>query len=151
MILSENGLNFIKQFEGCRLTSYLDDCGVPTIGFGTIVYQNGDKVQLGQTITQEQADSELYYQVGLKAAEITPMVSANLNQNQQDSVISFCYNVGTGAFHGSTLRRLINANPQDPNITAAFEVWDKGHVNGQLVVIEGLLNRRKAEAALYFS
>jgi lysozyme len=33
----------------------------------------------------------------------------------------------------------------------AFLLWDKGHVNGQLVIIPGLLNRRQGERAFYLS
>ena len=35
MKISDNGLNLIKKFEGCRLTAYQDTVGVWTIGYGT--------------------------------------------------------------------------------------------------------------------
>lgn len=151
MTISENGLSFIKSWEGCRLHAYLDSCSVPTIGWGCTVYHDGRIVKMGDTITQDEADAELTYQVQLKANQITSMVTVALTQNQIDAIIDFSYNAGTGAFHGSTLRRLINANPSDPNITAAFQMWDKGHVDGQLVVLPGLLHRRNAEATIYFT
>ncbi|WP_438839317.1 lysozyme, partial [Helicobacter pylori] len=34
MKTSQRGSDLIKQFEGCKLTAYLDSVGVPTIGFG---------------------------------------------------------------------------------------------------------------------
>lgn len=151
MTISTNGLNFIKSCEGCVLHAYLDDTGTPTIGVGIIVYQNGEKVKMGDVITPEQSDSELAYQVGLKTHALNAMLTATVNQNQFDSLSDFCYNLGTGAFHGSTLRKLINANPHDINISAAFLVWDKLHSNGKLVSSAGLLRRRQAEVQLYFS
>ena len=54
MRISENGLNLIKEFEGCRLEAYLDPAGVPTIGYG---HTSG--VKMGQVITQNTADEYL--------------------------------------------------------------------------------------------
>ena len=59
MKVSNNCINLIKQFEGCKLTSYLDCVGVPTIGYGSTFYLDGTKVQLNETITQEEADNML--------------------------------------------------------------------------------------------
>jgi lysozyme len=151
MQISDQGLEFIKQFEGCKLQAYKDVAGVITIGYGTIIYQDGTKPQMGDEITLQRASDELRYQANLKAQQISPMVSVSLNQNQVDSLIDFAYNCGTGAFHGSTLRKLINANPADPNITDAFLMWSKVRIDGQLVVNDWQKKRRQAEAKLYFT
>ena len=37
MNTSSAGLELIKQFEGCRLTTYLDVAGLPTIGVGHLI------------------------------------------------------------------------------------------------------------------
>ena len=34
MRTSQNGINLIKSFEGCRLAAYKCAAGVPTIGYG---------------------------------------------------------------------------------------------------------------------
>ncbi len=151
MQLSNNGLNLIKQSEECELKAYLDSAGIRTIGWGIIVYPNGQHVKEGDVITQQQADQYLTYQVNLKTSELNPMLKSTINQNQYDALVDFCYNVGTGGFAGSTLRRLVNTNPSDPAIKVAFEMWDKEHVDGELIVSKGLLARRKKEAQLYFS
>jgi lysozyme len=46
----------------------------------------------------------------------------------------------------SHLRKKVNINPEDPTIRAEFLRWKFS--NG--VVVKGLINRRKAEADLYF-
>jgi len=61
------------------------------------------------------------------------------------------YNEGVTAFQGSTLRRLIHNNPNDPAITDAFKMWDKERKDGQLVFSQGIYDRRVRDAALYFS
>ena len=47
MKISENGLNLIKSFEGCRLTAYKDSVGIWTIGYGTT---NADRAITGTAI-----------------------------------------------------------------------------------------------------
>jgi lysozyme len=37
------------------------------------------------------------------------------------------------------------------NAADAFLLWDKATVDGQLVVVQGLLNRRQAEKTLYLT
>lgn len=69
MKISENGLNLIKSFEGCRLTAYKDSVGIWTIGYGTT---NADKAITGATIcqglqiSQETADEWLRQSVDKK-------------------------------------------------------------------------------------
>lgn len=151
MTISENGLNFIKGWEKLVLHSYLDSADIPTIGYGSIQYTNGQRVQMGETVTEDEADLLLKWEVNMKANQISPMIKPSLNQNQSDALISFAYNCGTGAFKISTLRKLINNNPSDKLITGSFLVWDKIHKDGALIVSAGLLARRTAEAKIYFS
>ena len=55
--LSENGLNLIKSFEGCKLTAY--KC-LPTEKYYTIGYGHyGSDVTAGMKITKEQAEEFL--------------------------------------------------------------------------------------------
>ena len=54
MHISNNGLNLIKQFEGCILQAYKCPAGVWTIGYG---HTKG--VKQGMKITKEQASNLL--------------------------------------------------------------------------------------------
>ncbi|HEX3672669.1 MAG TPA: glycoside hydrolase family protein [Rhizomicrobium sp.] len=70
--------------------------------------------------------------------------------HQAAAMLSLAYNIGTGAFQGSTVLRKFNAG----DIAAAadaFLMWDKGTVNGQKTVIPGLLNRRTQERTLFLT
>lgn len=135
----------LKSFEGCRLKAYLDDVGVPTIGWGTVRYPDGSRVQELDTITQEQADQYLAYEVGLKAAAVNGL-GIGFNQNQFDALTDFAYNEGVTALTKSTLIKKARKNPNDPSIRDEFLKWSyAGHH-----LIEGLKRRREAEADLYF-
>lgn len=143
---SETCYSLIKQFEGLRLNAYLDSVGVPTIGWGSTFYEDGRRVRMGEKITKEQADTLFKKVVDNFAAEADKRILSAVNQNQFDAIVSFTYNVGTGALAKSTLLKKVNANPCDPSIRDEFLKWDKA--GGK--VLAGLTKRRKQEADLYF-
>ena len=145
---SQNCINLIKQFEGFRSKAYLDAVGVPTIGYGSTMWNDGKKVKLGETITLESAGVLLYWQVNKMCIILDTLT---LNQNQYDALSSFIYNVGSGAFSKSTLFKKVKTNPKDESIKDEFLKWNKGRVNGVLVELKGLTKRRLAESNLYFS
>ena len=68
------------------------------------------------------------------------------NENQVGALISFCYNVGLGAFEKSTLLKVIKNNPNDEKIADEF----MRYVFAGGKKLQGLKNRRKAEVGLYF-
>ncbi|MDA8159362.1 MAG: lysozyme, partial [Desulfobacteraceae bacterium] len=84
----------------------------------------------------------------LDAAEgaVNEAVNVPLNQNQFDALVSFAFNVGNGAFHGSTLLKLLNQGQHD-QVPAQLERWTR--INGQ--VVTGLVNRRRQEIELWNS
>jgi hypothetical protein len=49
--------------------------------------------------------------------------SPDVNQVQFEALVSFTYNVGTSAFHTSTLLKKVKANPNDPTIRDEFMKW----------------------------
>ena len=145
---SINFINLIKQFEGYRSKAYLDAVGVPTIGYGSTMWNDGKKVKLGETITLDGAGVLLYWQINKMCVILDALT---LNQNQYDALSSFIYNIGTGTFSKSTLLKKVKINPKDESIRDEFLKWNKGRVNGLLTELKGLTTRRKAEADLFFS
>lgn len=147
MQVSLNGVNLVKQFEGLKLEPYLDSAGIPTIGYGTVYYPNGDRVAMTDPkITEPDAAQYLLFALTEKTKILNDIVKVQVNQNQFDALASFCYNCGQGNLEHSTLLRELNAG----NYEAAadqFLVWDKA--GG--VVVPGLERRRQAERALFIS
>lgn len=150
MTASENGIRIIKQFEGLVLHAYKDPGsknGLPiTIGYGSTMYKNGKKIQLGDTITKEEAIDLLHWEVENKTSVLRGM-NLKLNQNQFDAVTSLIYNIGIGAFMTSTLLKRIRYNPNDPDIRNQFGRW----IYNDGKVLDDLVRRRKLEADLYFT
>lgn len=140
MNISENGLKFIEDHEGKRLTAYLDSVGIPTIGVG----HTGSEVALGQTITDEECLARLRADCAIAEAAVNDAVTAVLNQDQFDALVSLTFNIGAHAFKESTLLKMLNAG-QYEDAAGQFCRWDKA--GGR--EIPGLLKRRLAEADLF--
>ena len=139
MRTSQNGIDLIKRFEGCRLTAYKCPAGVWTIWYG---HTRG--VKKGLKIAQNQADLFLREDIKVYENGLNKTVSVPLNQNQFDALISFCYNCGLGAFQRSTLRERLNAGDYT-GAAKEFSRWNKA--NGK--VLSGLVRRRAAEQKLF--
>lgn len=152
MVPDNKCFDFIKSREGLKLIAYQDSAGIWTIGYGTILYEDNTPVKKGDVITQQRADQLIEREISAKSAKVNAAIGTGaINQNQFDALVSFAYNVGTGALLSSTLLKRVRTNPADPTIRDAFMLWNKAHVNGKLVAVQGLTNRRKSEADLYFS
>lgn len=148
MKASKRGLDLIKRFEGLKLKPYLCSAQVPTIGFGSTFYPNGQKVKLTDPIiTESYAESLLISTVKSFETKLNPLlVGVKPTQNQYDALMSFVFNLGVGALAKSTLLKKIKINPNDPSIKVEFMKW----VNSNGKQLQGLVNRRKAESDLYF-
>ena len=147
MVASQNCINLIKLFEGYKPKAYLCPAGVVTIGYGSTMYSTGLKIKLSDTINEQQANELLMWELKNKAYALHGL---KINQNQFDALLSFCFNLGIGAFAKSTLKKKILANPNDATIKAEFMKWNKARVGGKLMELKGLTRRRIAEAELYF-
>ena len=141
------GLNLLKKFEGLRLNAYLCAANVATIGYGSTRYLNGKAVKIGDKLESEQEASALLLNTLTIYENAVNKHLTNLNQCQFDALVCFCYNVGVGAFTKSTLLKKAKLNAADPSILDEFMKWNRG--GGK--VLQGLVNRRRDEAKLYFS
>lgn len=140
--INDKGLNLLKTFEGCRLTSYRDIGGILTIGYG----HTGSNVYEGQHITQDQADSLLLSDIAKCEEALNKLINVPVTSNQFSALICLVFNIGIEAFSRSTLLKLINLNKMK-EAAEQFIRWD--HVNGKQV--EGLRQRRLSERRLFLS
>ncbi|MBR3654855.1 MAG: lysozyme [Elusimicrobia bacterium] len=140
MDISQNGIDLIKRFEGCRLTAYKCPANVWTIGYG----HTGSDVKQGLTITQEQAEKLLKSDLVVHCNNVSKLVKVPLNQNQFDALVSFEYNLGYGNLSRSTLLALINQK-KFKEASEEFKKWK--YAGGK--VLAGLVKRREAEKELF--
>lgn len=141
--MSENGLKFLMNNEEVVLKPYLDTKGIPTIGVGCTYYEDGSKVKMTDPPITEKRAMEMFRFI-LKHYELTVYSNTidSINQNQFDSLVSCCFNIGVNGFKNSTLLKRINAGASDQSIENAFMMWTKN---------KELRGRRKREVKLYFT
>ena len=142
MKISDKGVQFIKQFEGLSLVAYRP---VPTEKHLTIGYGHyGADVQAGQTISKERAEQMLRSDIQRFELGVARHVTAPVNQDQFDALVSLAYNIGLGAFQSSTLLKKLNQKDYK-GAAAEFGRWNKG--GGK--VLKGLVTRRQKERDLF--
>lgn len=146
MVISDHGIEMIKEYEGCYLTAYQCAAGVWTIGYGTTEPINGEPIQEGMTITQEEADRLLRENIKMYERAIRENTRVPLNQNHFDALVSLTYNIGCEAYKSSTLLKMLN---QYDYYGAAdqFLRWNK--VNGK--TLTGLTRRRESERKVFLT
>lgn len=151
-------LALMHHFEERRLTAYRCPADVPTIGWGNTYYLDGSRVRMGDRITAEHADA-LYTAILERdfAAPVRAAIGdAPTTPAQFGAMVSLAYNIGMGprlwvpgrkkGFRQSEVLRLHLAGNY-AGAAEAFAGWTRA--GGQ--VSDGLVRRRKAEAALYRS
>jgi lysozyme len=141
--ISDKGLAFIRAQEGLRLSPYLDQVGIRTIGYGHARWTGGD-------ITEAQAEALLQDDLRPCLACIDQRVMVPITQPMVDALCSLIFNCGPGALVNSDLGRNLNAgNYQEAG--DGFLDWCHGIVNGEKVVLPVLLARRQAERVMFLS
>ena len=141
MRISNNGIELIKKYEGCRLTAYKPVASEKywTIGWG----HYGADVTQGMTITQARADELLKSDLTVYEAHVNRICNyLDLNQNQFDALVSFTYNCGSG----NLLKLTKSQSRTCEEIAEHIEAYNKG-ANNQ--VLAGLVRRRKEEKELF--
>lgn len=163
MKLANPGFNLIASFEKCELEAYLDEAGIPTIGYG-----HTDGVEMGMKITK--AEAERIFRQDLKRFErgVNECLAGcdyPVNQNMFDALVAFSFNVGTGAFRLSTMLKKIRRGDMR-GASQEFLKWNKvtvpkkdrkGNVmrdeDGKIIYekkeSKGLTRRRLAEKRLF--
>lgn len=154
MNLSAKGLSLIQEFESylkaqpdgsCK--AYKCPAGVWTVGFGVT-----EGVTADTHWTREEADAAFGREMAKHEKAVQQLVTVSITQNQFDALVSFSYNVGSGALAKSTLLKKLNKRDY---LGAAdeFRHFTKARdpKTNKKVVLKGLVRRRKAESALFTS
>lgn len=143
MQISQRGLTLIESFEGFTSRAFLDIIARPpvwTVGFGET-----QGVSSSTTMTRAQAGVILARHVNDRYAPAVNALHVPLNQNQFDALVSLCYNCGPGAMQWQ-----IGSDLKAHNYKKAADDFMR-YVFAGGVRIQGLVNRRSAERALFLT
>lgn len=144
LTVSADGRAAIAQREGNKLVAYRDSVGVWTIGVGHTSAAGPPHVTAGMRITAAESDAILSRDLRTFENAVRDAVMVPLEQHEFDALVSLAFNIGSGAFAGSTLVRRLNAGDR-PGAADQFLVWNKA--GGK--VLAGLTNRRRSERAQF--
>ena len=103
MRASDMAISKIKEFEGYSNTAYRCAAGVWTCGYG---HTSG--VTAATTCIRGEAEQWLRSDLAPVEAYLDSVPEID-TQGKYDALCSFCFNLGIGAFKGSTLLRKIKA------------------------------------------
>ena len=134
--------------EGFRAQPYLDSAGVWTIGCGTTRINGQPVTSLTPACTQEEAVSFLTTDLTWVYNVILHNVKVPLTRNQRTALGSLIYNIGGPNFCSSSVLRCLNLSNYQMAATHILD-WNRAHVDGQLVSVQGLTNRRYREYNLF--
>ena len=145
MNINKAGLEIIKSFEGWSSDPYLCPANRWTIAYGSTWDINGHPVTADHpSITKEQGEALLRQEVHHIEGAIRRLIKYVLNENQFSSLVSFCYNVGSGNLQKSSLRMKLNRGDVE-GASAEFPKWRRSAGK----ILSGLVRRRQAERNLF--
>lgn len=147
MNIGDRGLDLIRAFEGFRADPYLDAVGVPTIGYGSTYYPDGQRVRLTDPPISE-PEARRLMQATLAEFEdgIADALQVEVTQSQFDALICWAFNIGVSAAQNSTLMKKLNSGDYF-GAADQFLRWNKA--GG--VTLRGLTRRREAERELFLT
>ena len=144
-MIPDAAIALICRFEGFSGAPYICPAGVPTIGFGSTRYEDGRRVTMQDPpIDRARARRILIAHCRRTAAIVDRLVRVGLREHERAALISFAYNIGTGALAASTLRAKLNRGDR---IGAAGEFRRWRFSGGR--PLRGLARRRRASRELF--
>lgn len=149
MLISQNGVDFIKGFEGLSLEAYIDthdQNGAPiyAIGYGHRYDAGPPKVTPGMSVTLPEAERILKQDLVPYEAAVNRCVHVPLTQNQFDALTSFAYNAGPGS-----LKQLVADSGLNEGVMSKVPAALLHYNTSQGKVLNGLTRRREAEGVLF--
>lgn len=135
LVLSASGTAVIMHDEGTVNTVYLDPVKIATVCTGHVTTE-----AVGTRKTDEECAELLQVDTNIAQAAVRSAVKVPITQGQYDRLVSFTFNVGTGAFKSSTLLRKLNAG-ECRAAADQFLVWVKA--KGR--TLPGLVARRQRD------
>ena len=134
----------IKEFEGLSLKPYKCPGGYNTIGYGHVIKNTTEDALFKNGIDASEAETLLLNDMNIANQALIRLVSVPLNSHQRAALVSFVFNVGSGAFQASTLRQKLNRGEYNP-AAEQFLKW----IHGGGRQLPGLVRRRHAERELF--
>jgi lysozyme len=146
--MADDGTATVKHIAGPQyLKTYFDIAGIATACDGLTKGIKRDQVFTPAECTTKLESALVEHAAGVIRCSPGLALDKPHRDNVRAAAVSMAYNIGVGAWCGSTARKLVDVG----KIRAAcdaFLPWDKARVNGVLRPVKGLTARRQRERTL---
>lgn len=144
MKVSKDCINLIKKWESFRSNVYKCSAGKLTIGYGS----TRNVTAITPPIKEWQAVKLLAVDIAIFEAQLIPVLKGiKLRQCQYDAIVSFCFNLGVGAFKKSNAYTHMKQSPDRKQIADSWITFR----NAGGKYLRGLMKRRIEELSLYYN
>ncbi len=150
-LVPDAAIDLVVAFEQsgvCAIAPYRDPAGIPTLGYGSIWDRRFTPMQrvtmATASVDAAMAREWMRAELGDASAAVNRLVKVKLHDDERAALLDFIYNVGVGAFAVSRLLRKLNVGDYI-GAEAQFASWNLAAGK----VMQGLVRRRTAEAALF--
>ena len=133
----------LKKYEGYSEKIYICPAGYKTIGYGHVIKADEE---IPETVSSDLAEELLLKDIIISISAINRLINVKLNHNQLSSLISFTFNLGSGALERSTLRQKLNRGEYQ-NAANEFLKW----IYAKEVKLLGLIMRRAEEREIFLT
>ncbi len=138
--VSDDLIDFIKNFEGYSSTPYKCAANFITVGWGHEVKKGENFTE----ISEDQATSLLHNDLLVAEQSVCRLITVSLEDYQYDALVSWTFNLGGARLQASTLRAVINRGEYN-EAPAQIRRWV--YAGGKK--LKGLVRRRDQEALMY--
>lgn len=155
MNVSRAAIEMIQHHEGVRYKPYRCPAALWTVGVGHVLYPEQaklpDRMAMGLKLSDDriwatnEIEDLLAFDLQRFERGVVQLCPA-LTQGMFDGLVSFSFNVGLGTLQRSTLRQKLLRGEKN---NAANEFLKYVYANGK--ILQGLVNRRKDERAVFLS
>ena len=146
MNISQNGLEFIKKYEGFQSKPYLCPARKLTIGYGHVISPHE---QFNTAITEKDAERILASDLKVTETTIAKGVIVPLTQGKYDALVSLVYNWGGGNFLRSLGLRCLN-NSDYKKAAEEMGMWiAQGKLKSKEDIYNGIENFQETYARLF--
>lgn len=148
--ISNKGRQMIANFEGVRFAPYNDGTGGITIGIGHLI-KPGESFG---TLTDKEVSELFSKDIAIFEKAVNDSIKVPLTQNQFDALVSFAFNVGPGWItgkHSKGQAEIVKMINRKANKMEIYAHWVKNFNTSKGQYMQGLQNRREAEAKLFIS
>ena len=139
-MIPDSAVDLVKRFEGYSPDVYLCPAGYKTIGYGHLVRRS----EVFTILDEDEAEALLRYDMQHAANGVNRLTKVPLDDDQFGALVSFVFNLGSGAYQASTLRAKLNRGEYH-TVPSQLRRWV--FAGGRK--LRGLVRRREAEALLW--